>query len=40
VIEHLLRNEWLADCLADMRARGYTETGRTRSNTMLVLGSR
>jgi FkbM family methyltransferase len=40
VIEHLSRDEWLADCLADMRERGYVETGRTRSNTMLVLGSR
>jgi FkbM family methyltransferase len=37
VIEHLSRNEWLEDCLADMRARGYTATGTTRSNTMLVL---
>jgi FkbM family methyltransferase len=36
VIEHLSRNEWLADCIADMCARGYAETGRTRSNTMLV----
>jgi FkbM family methyltransferase len=36
VIEHLSRDEWLADCIADMRARGYAETGRTRSNTMLV----
>jgi FkbM family methyltransferase len=40
VIEHLSRNEWLKDCIADMRERGYTETGKTRSNTMLVLGSR
>jgi FkbM family methyltransferase len=40
VIEHLSRDEWLADCIADMRERGYAETGRTRSNTMLVLGSR
>ena len=40
VIEHLSRNEWLADCIADMRDRGYIETGKTRSNTMLVLGSR
>jgi len=24
------------DCIADMRALGYAETGRTRSNTMLV----
>jgi FkbM family methyltransferase len=36
VIEHLSRNEWLADCIADMRARGYAETARTRSNTLLV----
>jgi FkbM family methyltransferase len=38
VIEHLSRNEWRDDCIADMRARGYAETGRTRSNTMLVRG--
>jgi FkbM family methyltransferase len=36
VIEHLSRNEWLEDCIADMRARGYSEIGKTRSNTMLV----
>ena len=36
VIEHLSRNEWLEDCIADMRARGYVETGRTRSNTLLL----
>src|SRR6266852_3268950 len=36
VIEHLSRNEWLDDCIADMRARGYAETGTTRSNTLLV----
>jgi FkbM family methyltransferase len=36
VIEHLSRGEWLADCIADMVARGYAETGRTRSNTLLV----
>ena len=36
VIEHLSRNEWLEDCIADMIARGYAETGRTRSNTLLV----
>ncbi len=36
VIEHLSRNEWLEDCMADMRARGYIETGKTRSNTLLV----
>jgi FkbM family methyltransferase len=39
VIEHLSANEWLEDCIADMRARGYAETGRTRSNTLLMLGS-
>jgi FkbM family methyltransferase len=36
VIEHLSKNEWLDDCIADMRARGYAETGKTRSNTLLV----
>ncbi len=36
VIEHLSKNEWLDDCIADMRARGYVETGRTRSNTLLA----
>ena len=36
VIEHLSKNEWQADCIADMRARGYVETGKTRSNTLLV----
>ncbi len=36
VIEHLSRNEWLEDCIADMRTRGYVETGRTRSNTLLL----
>jgi FkbM family methyltransferase len=36
VIEHLSRNEWLADCIADMRQRGYVEGGKTRSNTLLV----
>jgi FkbM family methyltransferase len=40
VIEHLSRNEWLADCIADMRARGYTEAGKTRSNTLLVRSSK
>jgi FkbM family methyltransferase len=38
VIEHLSRKEWQDDCIADMRARGYAETGSTRSNTMLVRG--
>jgi FkbM family methyltransferase len=37
-IEHLSRDEWLDDCLADMLARGYTEAGKTRSNTLLVRG--
>jgi len=38
VIEHLSRDEWLDDCIADLRARGYAETGRTRSNTLLLRG--
>jgi FkbM family methyltransferase len=38
VIEHLSRSEWHDDCIADMRARGYVETGKTRSNTLLVRG--
>ena len=38
VIEHLSRSEWLDDCIADMRARGYAEAGKTRSNTLLVRG--
>jgi FkbM family methyltransferase len=36
VIEHLSRNEWQDDCIADMLARGYAEAGKTRSNTLLV----
>ena len=40
VIEHLSRNEWQDDCIADMRARGYAETARTRSNTLLLRGSK
>jgi len=36
VIEHLSRDEWLEDCIADMLARGYREAGRTRSNTLLL----
>jgi FkbM family methyltransferase len=39
VIEHLSRNEWLDDCIADMHARGYTEIAKTRSNTLLLRGS-
>jgi hypothetical protein len=38
VIEHLSRNEWLDDCIAGMLARGYAESGKTRSNTLLVRG--
>ncbi|WP_079573186.1 FkbM family methyltransferase [Bradyrhizobium erythrophlei] len=38
VIEHLSRDEWESDCIADMVARGYTETGRNRSNTLLLRG--
>ncbi|NPU67993.1 FkbM family methyltransferase [Bradyrhizobium sp. 83012] len=36
VIEHLSRDEWQNDCLADMISRGYREVGRTRSNTLLL----
>jgi FkbM family methyltransferase len=39
VIEHLSRDEWRDDCIADMHARGYAETGKTRSNTLLLRGS-
>jgi FkbM family methyltransferase len=39
VIEHLSRSESLDDCIAGMRARGYAETAKTRSNTLLVRGS-
>jgi FkbM family methyltransferase len=38
VIEHLSKQEWLSDCIADMVARGYRETGKTRSNTFLLRG--
>lgn len=38
VIEHLSKNEWQQDCIADMRARSYAEAGKTRSNTLLVRG--
>jgi FkbM family methyltransferase len=34
-IEHLSRDDWLDDCLADLLARGYAEAGTTRSNTLL-----
>ena len=36
VIEHLSKDEWLKDCVADMLARRYAERGRTRSNTLLL----
>jgi len=36
VIEHLARNEWQDDCIADMLARGYAQAGKTRSNTFLL----
>jgi FkbM family methyltransferase len=39
VIEHLAKDEWQDDCIADMLARGYVISGKTRSNTMLILGS-
>jgi len=38
VIEHLSKQEWLSDCIADMLARGYREVGKTRSNTFLLRG--
>jgi FkbM family methyltransferase len=38
VIEHLSRKAWHDDCIADMQLRGYSQTGRNRSNTMLVRG--
>ncbi|KWV59918.1 methyltransferase [Bradyrhizobium macuxiense] len=38
VIEHLSKDEWSGDCIADMKSRGYVEQGRTRSNTLLVRG--
>jgi hypothetical protein len=38
VIEHLSKDEWRADCIADMVSRGYAIAGRTRSNTLLSRG--
>jgi FkbM family methyltransferase len=38
VIEHLSRDEWQQDCIADMVARGYCVAGKTRSNTLLTRG--
>jgi FkbM family methyltransferase len=36
VIEHLSIDEWLDDVIADMRARGFRQAGKTRSNTLLT----
>lgn len=36
VIEHLSQKEWRQDCIADMVARGFTITRKTRSNTFLA----
>jgi FkbM family methyltransferase len=38
VIEHLSKDEWQDDCIADMVARGYAISGKTRSNTLLLRG--
>jgi FkbM family methyltransferase len=38
VIEHLSKDEWERDCIADMVTRGYAISGKTRSNTFLVRG--
>ena len=38
VIEHLSREEWQHDCIADMLAKGYAQAGKTRSNTLLLHG--
>jgi FkbM family methyltransferase len=38
VIEHLSRDEWQEDCIADMVSRGYAAAGKTRSNTFLLRG--
>lgn len=38
VIEHLSRNDWRDDCIADMVARGFAIVGKTRSNTLLLQG--
>lgn len=36
VIEHLSKDEWQDDCIADMTSRGYAIAGKTRSNTLLL----
>lgn len=38
VIEHLSKDEWQDDCIADMTSRGYAVAGNTRSNTLLARG--
>ncbi len=38
VIEHLSKDEWHDDIMADMAARGYRKIGKTRSNTLLTRG--
>lgn len=38
VIEHLSKDEWQDDCIADMVSRGYAIAGKTRSNTLLLRG--
>src|SRR4051812_20609967 len=40
VIEHLSKDEWQCDCIADMVSRGYAISGKTRSNTLLVHGQK
>jgi len=37
VIEHISRDQWQTDCIALMESCGYRISGRTRSNTMLLL---
>lgn len=38
VIEHLSKDEWQDDCIADMVSRGYAISAKTRSNTLLARG--
>jgi FkbM family methyltransferase len=38
VIEHLSQKDWREDCIADMVARGFAITRKTRSNTFLSRG--
>jgi len=40
VIEHISRTQWQTDCIALMESNGYRTSGRTRSNTMLLLDER